>query len=171
MRTIVTGAARGIGRAVCLRRARDARRSNRPAHIAAVDRAHEDELDTLLAELRDEGVEATPFMGDLGDPEEPARIVAEAADAATFAGLEGTAVLRIADLSRPLVDVDVDLDDGGAGVALRWTGMRPSGGGFAKGTAGTDRIDGRFHGPEHQEAWGVFDTATHVGAIGAKREP
>ena len=81
MRTIVTGAARGIGRAVCQRLARDARRSNRPAHIAAVDRAHEDELDTLLAELRAEGVEATPFMGDLGDPDAPARIVAEAADA------------------------------------------------------------------------------------------
>ena len=81
MRTIVTGAARGIGRAVCRRLAQDARRSNRPAHIAAVDRAHEDELEALLAELREEGVEATPFMGDLGDPEEPARIVAEAAGA------------------------------------------------------------------------------------------
>ena len=81
MRTIVTGAARGIGRAVCRRLAQDAGRSNRPAHIAAVDRAHEDELEALLAELREEGIEATPFMGDLGDPDEPARLVAAAADA------------------------------------------------------------------------------------------
>ncbi|MYE00013.1 MAG: hypothetical protein F4Y03_01865 [Alphaproteobacteria bacterium] len=98
------------------------------------------------------------------------RGVAEAADTATFARLPGTAEIRIADLSRPLVDVDVDLDDGGDGVALRWTGMRPAGGGFAKGTAGTDRIDGRFLGPGHAEAWGVFDTESHVGVFGAKRE-
>jgi len=106
MRTIVTGAARGIGRAVCRRLARDARRSNRPAHIAAVDRAHEDELETLLAELREEGAEATPFMGDLGDPDAPARIVAEAADA--MGGID--ALVSNAGISSPapLTGLEVD---------------------------------------------------------------
>ncbi len=98
------------------------------------------------------------------------RGIAEAARTADFARLTGTAELRIADLSRPLVDVDIDLDDGGAGVALRWIGMTPSDGGFGKGTAGTDRIDGHFHGPAHEEAWGVFDTGAYVGAFGAKRQ-
>ncbi|MYA88235.1 MAG: hypothetical protein F4X97_07255 [Boseongicola sp. SB0662_bin_57] len=96
------------------------------------------------------------------------RGVAEAADAATFARLQGDAELRIADLSQPLVDVD--LDDGGDGVALRWTGIAPAGRTFAKGTAGTDRVEGRFRGPGHAEAWGVFDTGEHVGAFGAKRQ-
>ena len=87
-----------------------------------------------------------------------------------FEHLPGTAELRIADLAQPLIDVDIDLDDGGAGVELRWAGMEPADGAFAKGAAGMDRIDGRFHGPEHQEAWGVFDTGAYVGAFGAMRE-
>ena len=82
----------------------------------------------------------------------------------------GTAELRIAGLTRPRVDSDIDLDDGGAGIALRWTGMEPVDGGFAKGTAGSNRIEGRFHGPDHEEAWGTFDTGAYVGAFGAKRE-
>ena len=95
--------------------------------------------------------------------------IAEAARTRDFARLPGTAELRIADLARPLVDVDVDLDDGGAGVALEWRGMRLSGGAFAKGAPGTDRLSGRFHGPGHEEAFGAFDTGAYVGAFGAKR--
>lgn len=96
--------------------------------------------------------------------------IAEAARIADFAHLEGTAELRILDLSRPRVDVDIDLDDGAAGVPLRWTGMEPTDGGFTSGAAGADRIDGRFHGPGHEEAWGVFDTGNYVGAFGARRQ-
>ena len=99
------------------------------------------------------------------------RGIAEAARTADFAYLPGTAELRIADLSRPRIDLDIDLDDGSDGVALRWTGMEPTRGAFAKGTPGTDRIDGRFHGPGHEEAWGAFDTGAYVGAFGAKRRP
>ena len=103
------------------------------------------------------------------------RGIAEAARTADFERLPGRAELRIADLSRPLVDVDIDLDiddggGGGGGVALRWTGIEPAGGGFGKGAAGADRIDGRFHGPDHDEAWGTFDTGAYVGAFGARRE-
>ena len=98
------------------------------------------------------------------------RGIAEATRVRDFQHLPGSAELRIDNLSRPRIDADIELDDGGAGVALRWTGMAPAGGEFGKGTAGTDRIDGRFHGPGHEEAWGVFDTGAYVGAFGAKRE-
>ena len=37
MRVVVTGAASGIGRATCLRLARDGRAAGRPAHVAAID--------------------------------------------------------------------------------------------------------------------------------------
>ena len=98
------------------------------------------------------------------------RGIAEAARTGDFARLEGTAELRIADLARPLIDVDIDLDDGAGGVALSWEGMEPAAGAFGTGTAGTNRIDGRFHGPGHEETFGVFDTGAYVGAFGAKRQ-
>ena len=41
---------------------------------------------------------------------------------------------------------------------------------FAAGTAGSDYLTGNFHGPDHEEAYGVFDTGAYVGAFGAKRE-
>ena len=100
--------------------------------------------------------------------------IAEAARVRDFAHLQGTAELRIADLSRPLVDVDIDLDDGGDGgdgVALEWRGMELSGGSFGTDAAGTNRVEGRFHGPGHGEVFGTFDDGTHVGAFGAKRQP
>ena len=97
------------------------------------------------------------------------RGIAEAVRIAGFERLPGTAELNIADLSQPRVDVDIDLDDGGSGVALRWTGMTPAAGSFS-GRTGSGHIDGRFHGPGHEEAWGVFDTDAYVGAFGAKRE-
>ena len=96
--------------------------------------------------------------------------IAEAARTRDFARLPGTAELRIADLSRPLIDVDIDLDDGGDGVALEWRGIQLSAGAFTKGTLGTDRLSGRFHGPGHAEAFGTFDTGAHVGAFGATRK-
>ena len=44
------------------------------------------------------------------------------------------------------------------------------GGRFATGAAGTDYIAGDFHGPDHEEVWGVLDTGAYVGAFGARRE-
>ncbi len=95
------------------------------------------------------------------------RGIAEAARTAGFERLMGRAELRIADLTRPRVDADLDLDDG---AALEWRDMQLANGGFYKGTAGADRIEGRFHGSGHEEAWGTFDTGAYVGAFGAKRE-
>ena len=100
------------------------------------------------------------------------RGVAGAARTADFEHLWGAAELRIADLSRPLIDVHIDLDDGGDGVELPWDDVPLTAGRFAQGMAGTGtgRIEGRFHGPDHGEAFGTFDTGAYVGAFGAKRE-
>ena len=43
-------------------------------------------------------------------------------------------------------------------------------GSFASGTAGRDDyLEGNFHGPDHEEAYGVFDTGAYVGAFAARR--
>ena len=76
--------------------------------------------------------------------------------------------MTIADLSRPRVGVAIDIPGHAVG-APGWSDMPLENGGFSSGTAGTDWIGGHFHGPRHEEAWGVFDTADHVGAFGARR--
>ena len=55
--------------------------------------------------------------------------------------------------------------------APRWADMALDEGRFATGSAGTDWLSGSFHGPGHEEAWGVFDTTGHVGSFGARRQP
>lgn len=78
MRAIVTGAARGIGRAMALRLAADAvRRGQTPAQLVISDQ-HTDELEVLAAELRAGGHTVIVQAGDLSDAAEPARIVAAA---------------------------------------------------------------------------------------------
>ena len=99
MRVLVTGASRGIGRAVCARLARDG------AQVAACASAHRDELDTLVAEIRSAGGVAVPLPGDLRDGATPARLVREAA--AALGGLD--AVVGNAGISSPgpLATLDV----------------------------------------------------------------
>ena len=97
--------------------------------------------------------------------------IAEASPTGAFERLMGTAEVTIADLSLPRVDVGIDLDEGGVDRRLRWTGMPVVDGGFTAGTAGTDYLQGNFHGPAHEEAWGVFDTTGYLGAFGARRAP
>lgn len=99
MRVLVTGASRGIGRAVCARLARDG------AQVAACASAHRDELDTLVAEIRSAGGVAVPLPGDLRDGATPARLVREAA--AELGGLD--AVVGNAGISSPgpLATLDV----------------------------------------------------------------
>ena len=97
--------------------------------------------------------------------------IAEASPTGAPARLMGTATVTIADLSRPQVDVGIDLDEGGVDRALRWTDMPLADGGFSAGRAGTDYLRGNFHGPAHEEVWGVFDTTGYLGAFGAKRTP
>ena len=95
--------------------------------------------------------------------------IAEAASTNTFERRQGTATLTIPDLSTPRVSADVRI--GGASIgSSRWNEMPLSRGSYGAGTAGQDLIRGSFHGPAHQETYGIFDTGAYVGAFGAKRQ-
>ena len=107
MRVLVTGAASGIGRATCLRLARDARAAGQAARVAAVDLPTAPGLPRLIDELRSLGAEAVPLEGDMGSPEAPGRVVAAAA--ARFGGLDG--LVSNAGINRPGRLVDYALDD------------------------------------------------------------
>lgn len=96
--------------------------------------------------------------------------IAEAASTDTFERRSGTATVTIADLSRPRVGVAIDIAGSPIGSAA-WSDMPLTYGGFASGTPGTDGLEGNFHGPDHSETYGTFDTDTYVGAFGAKRAP
>ena len=97
MRVVVTGAASGIGRATCLRLARDARAQGQSARVAAVDISQTPQLKRVADELRALGAEVLPLEGDMGDPEVPARVVAEAVE--RLGGLEG--LVSNAGINRP----------------------------------------------------------------------
>ena len=97
MRVLVTGAASGIGRATCLRLARDAKGQGRAARIAAVDLPTSTGLDGLCAELKALGAEALPLHADMGTIDGPARAVGDAV--AGFGGLDG--LVSNAGINRP----------------------------------------------------------------------
>ena len=95
--------------------------------------------------------------------------IAEATPTGAFERLRGTATVTIRDLSDPRVRVAVGVPGHAIGG---WADALPlAGGRFASGTVGSDYLAGGFHGPRHEEAWGVFDTADYLGAFGAKRRP
>jgi glucose 1-dehydrogenase len=97
MRVLVTGAASGIGRATCVRLARDAKAAGRTARIAAVDVVPLAEMERLAGELRALGAEALPLQGDMGTAEAPGWVVADAV--ARFGGLDG--LVSNAGVNRP----------------------------------------------------------------------
>ena len=97
MRVLVTGAASGIGRATCLRLARDARAAGKGAQVAAVDVGPSTGLDRLADELRALGAEALPLPGDMATADAPGRVVDEAVK--RFGGLDG--LVSNAGVNRP----------------------------------------------------------------------
>jgi glucose 1-dehydrogenase len=97
MRVLVTGAASGIGRATCLRLARDAHAAGSPARVAAVDVGRRAELESLGGELAGLGAEALLLDGDMGEPEPPGRVVRSAVE--RFGGLDG--LVSNAGINRP----------------------------------------------------------------------
>jgi glucose 1-dehydrogenase len=107
MRVLVTGAASGIGRATCVRLARDAKAAGRAARIAAVDVVPPAELDRLAGELGELGAEALPLHGDMGTPDAPGRVVGEAV--ARFGGLDG--LVSNAGINRPGPLVEYAVED------------------------------------------------------------
>lgn len=78
LHALVTGATGGIGRGICLALAAQARRDGLPLHISAAASSPGDRLEALLAELRAAGAQAAGVAGDLTQPEDCARIVAQA---------------------------------------------------------------------------------------------
>jgi glucose 1-dehydrogenase len=104
MRVLVTGAASGIGRAACLRLARDAA-GRGGASIAAVDIAPSAALDALRGDLEKLGARVLLTHADMGSVDGPARAVGEAT--ARFGGLD--ALVSNAGVNRPgpLVDYAV----------------------------------------------------------------
>src|SRR5262245_42978300 len=97
MRVLVTGAASGIGRATCLRLARDARAAGRAARIAAVDIGASPALAALGSELAGLGAEMHELHGDMGTADAPGRVVEAAVSA--FGGLDG--LVSNAGINRP----------------------------------------------------------------------
>jgi glucose 1-dehydrogenase len=75
-RVLVTGAAGGIGRAVCFELLADAKRNGRKLVIALTGRL-EPAIARLASELRDAGATAHAFTADLSNPEDCRRIGSE----------------------------------------------------------------------------------------------
>jgi glucose 1-dehydrogenase len=80
MRVLVTGGSRGIGRSICLRIARDALARGIQPRIAVTATGTSPDLAAVVAELQAMGAAAQALTGDLGDPEVPARLVAESTE-------------------------------------------------------------------------------------------
>ena len=94
--------------------------------------------------------------------------IAEVVALRTFRRQEGSATLTIADLAQPAVTVGIEVGGNPIGKA-GWTDLPLSGGRFMFGSTGDDYLEGSFHGPDHGEAYGVFDTENFTGAFGATR--
>ncbi|MFT3720448.1 SDR family NAD(P)-dependent oxidoreductase [Pseudorhodoferax sp.] len=102
---LVTGATGGIGRAICLALAAQARREGCVLHISAASTRTGARLDRLLDELRAAGAQASGVAGDITQPGDCARLVAEA----QAAGGDLTALVCNAGASGPgrLADLPV----------------------------------------------------------------
>ena len=94
--------------------------------------------------------------------------IAEVVALRTFRRQEGEATLTIADLAQPAVTVGIEVGGNPIGKS-EWTDLPLADGHFMFGDAGEDYVEGNFHGSDHSEAYGVFDTDNFTGAFGARR--
>ena len=96
--------------------------------------------------------------------------VAEAVALRTFMRREGVATLTMRNLAMPVVSVGIDLAGNPIGKPS-WSDVEITDGGFIVGVPDDDDyLQGNFHGPDHQEAYGVFDTDNFTGSFGAIRQ-
>ena len=108
MRVLVTGAASGIGRATCLRLARDTGAPGKKTQVAAVDiPTAASGLDSLANELKGLGAEVLLLHGDMADPEAPARAVAAAVYADAALAAERDALVPLGRVATPEDMADV----------------------------------------------------------------
>jgi len=107
MRVLVTGAGSGIGRATCLRLARDAAERGTTAKVAAVDLPGVAGLDAVVGELGKLGAEAVALRGDMSTADAPGRAVAEAVK--RFGGLDG--LVSNAGINRPGTLLEYSVED------------------------------------------------------------
>ena len=91
----------------------------------------------------------------------------EAVSTADLLHLRGTVRLHIPELGQPLLDAHINLE--GHTVPLQWRQVPIANGSFQQGVAAEHLLHGRFHGPGHAEAWGLFHTDAFLAAFGAKR--
>ena len=92
-------------------------------------------------------------------------------DTRTRERVDGDAELEIEDFARPEVDVAfTGIEDAGGRARgdIGWRDIPVLQGAF-EARDETGSIEGRFYGPEHQEAGGIFERDRLVGAFGASR--
>ena len=95
--------------------------------------------------------------------------IAEVVATRTFRRQESIATLTIADLAQPAVSVGIEVGGNPIGKAER-TDMPLADGHFMFGSIRDNYVEGNFHGANHNEAYGVFDTDSFTGAFGARQD-
>ena len=93
----------------------------------------------------------------------------EAVTVESYEHRRGTVELAIDDLADPRLAVSLDIAGERVSPAA-WHDIPVDGAAFEAGAPeSVDHIAGSFHGPAHEEVYGVFETSIHIGAFAASR--